>query len=207
VRKDPLQLLEEHKAAWQLLMVTGIFLILLGGILALDPIRWFTGFIKYIIPLAIVGFALFLIWRAFTVRPLRMESSKRMMLGLGVLLIGIVTFLINPIWIALMFVLVIALWSFSSAFMSLRRTTGGRLATPEGFYKRLGMGAFSLILGLAVILAPAAVVSFIMYILAAMAMLIGAIMIVDSLGLRNAFKDLDLEHLLSSETKKGGDAS
>ena len=207
VRKDPLQLLEEHKAAWQLLMVTGIFLILLGGILALDPIRWFTGCIKYIIPLAIVGFALFLIWRAFTVRPLRMESSKRMMLGLGVLLIGIVTFLINPIWIALMFVLVIALWSFSSAFMSLRRTTGGRLATPEGFYKRLGMGAFSLILGLAVILAPAAVVSFIMYILAAMAMLIGAIMIVDSLGLRNAFKDLDLEHLLSSETKKGGDAS
>lgn len=207
LRKDPLQLLEEHKAAWQLLLVTGVFLIVLGAIIGLDPLRWFTGFIKYIVPLIIIGFALFLIWRAFTVRPLRLESSKRMLLGIGVLLIGAVTFLINPIWIALMFVLVIALWAFSSAFMSLKRTAKGRLATPEGFYKRLGMGIFSLVLAIAVLVLPAAVVSVIMYFLAAMAILIGLILIIDALGLRKAFKDLNLEHLLSLESAKGGKTS
>jgi uncharacterized membrane protein HdeD (DUF308 family) len=207
LKKDPLQLLEEHKAAWQLLLVTGIFLIILGAILGLDPLRWFTGFIKYVVPLIIIGFALFLIWRAFTIRPLRLESSKRMLLGFGVLLIGIVTFLINPIWIALMFVLVIALWAFSSAILSLKRTAKGRLATPEGFYKRLGMGIFSLILAIAVLVLPAAIVSIIMYLLAAIAILIGVILILDAMGLRRAFKDLDLKQLLSMEAKKGGDTS
>jgi uncharacterized membrane protein HdeD (DUF308 family) len=207
LKKDPLQLLEEHKIAWQLLLVTGVFLIVLGAILALDPLRWFTGFIKYIIPLIIIGFALFLIWRAFTVRPFRMESSKRMLLGFGVLLIGIVTFLINPIWIAVIFVLVIALWAFSSAILSLKRTAKGRLATPEGFYKRLAMGIFSLILAVAVLVLPAAVVSIIMYFLAAIAILIGVILILDAVGLRKAFKDLDLEHLLTLESNKGGGAS
>jgi uncharacterized membrane protein HdeD (DUF308 family) len=207
LKKDPFELLEEHKIAWQLLFVTGVFLIILGTILALDPLRWFTGFIKYIVPMVIIGFALFLIWRGFSVQPIRIESPKRMMLGFGVLLIGIAAFLINPIWIALMFVLVIALWAFSSAILSLKRTAKGRLATPEGFYKRLGMGVFSLILAVAVLVLPAAIVSIIMYLLAAMAILIGIALILDSMGLRRAFKDLDLEKMLSMEFKKGGDAS
>ena len=207
LNKDPFELLEEHKIAWQLLLVTGVFLIILGAILALDPLRWFTGFIKYVVPMIIVGFALFLIWRGFSVQPIRIESPKRMMLGIGVLLIGIAAFLINPLWIALMFVLVIALWAFSSAILSLKRTAKGRLATPEGFYKRLGMGTFSLILAVAVLVMPAAVVSIIMYLLAAMAILIGIILILDSIGLRRAFKDLDLEKMLSMEFKKGGDVS
>ena len=207
LKKDPFELLEEHKIAWQLLLVTGVFLIILGAILALDPLRWFTGFIKYIVPMVIIGFALFLIWRGFSVQPIRIESPKRMMLGFGVLLIGIAAFLINPLWIALMFVLVIALWAFSSAILSLKRTAKGRLATPEGFYKRLGMGVFSLILAVAVLVLPAAIVSIIMYLLAAMAILIGIALILDSMGLRRAFKDLDLEKMLSMEFKKGGDAS
>lgn len=199
VKKDPMQLLEEYKAAWQLLLVCGVVLIIIGAIIGLDPYRWFVGFIRYVIPLVIVGFAVLLIWRGLRVRPLKIESTKRLMLGIGVFLMGVAAFLINPMWLALGFVLIVAFWAFSSAYMSIKRTVHGRLATPEGFYKRLAMGIFSLLLGVLIIFAPSAILGILMYIVAIIAVLIGVILILDSLGLRKALKDLNLEDLLSTE--------
>jgi len=64
------------------------------------------------------------------------------------------------------------------------------------------LGILSLLLGLLVIFAPAAVVAILMYVVAIVIMLIGVSMIIDALGLRNAMKQLNIQELISSELSK-----
>jgi uncharacterized membrane protein HdeD (DUF308 family) len=188
--KDPMQFLEEYKVAWQLLLITGIALIVVGAYIGLDPLRIFLRTIEYAIPIIILAFAALLVYNGLRVRPLGKATLKRISFGLGLAILGFFTIFFDLIWILTIFILIIAIWGFMSAFVSIKRTVKGRLATPEGFYRRLGLGIFSLALAILVIFSPAFVVAALMYIIAIVIMLIGLLMIIDSFGIRTAMKQL-----------------
>jgi len=197
--KDPMQFLEEHRVAWQLLLIAGIAMIAIGAYVGLDPLRIFLRTIEFAVPLIILAFAALLVYNGLRVRPLGTATLKRISFGLGLAILGVATIFLDLIWIVVIFVLIIAAWGFMSAIVSLKRTVKGRLATPEGFYKRLGLGVLSLALAILVVFAPAAVVAILMYIVAIVIMLIGLLMIVDALGLRKALKQLNIKELMAME--------
>ena len=188
LHKDPEKVLQERRIGWQLLIITGLALIFIGIVIALNPWVVFKGLIGYLIPTAIAIFGALMIYNGLRVRPLDKDSLKRISLGLGVLAIGMIFLVADFIWLTFFIMVVLAFWAFASAFVSLKRTAEGPKATPEGFYKRLAMGIISLVLGLLIILAPRDVASFLILILGILAILIGVSLIINGVGLRNAIR-------------------
>ena len=52
--RDPMQLLDEHRVAWQLLLIVGTAMILIGAYVGVDPFRAFLKTVKYAIPAIIL---------------------------------------------------------------------------------------------------------------------------------------------------------
>jgi len=200
--RDPMQLLDEHKVAWQLLLITGMAMILIGAYVGVDPFRVFLGAVEYAIPLIILAFAVLLVYNGLRVRPLGWDTLRRVSFGMGLAIMGAMTLFLDLVELVAIFMLIIAIWGFTSAIISLKRTAHGRIATPEGFHKRLALGILSLLLGILVIIAPVTLVALLMYAVAIVIMLIGVSMIIDALGLRKAMKQLNIQELISSEFSK-----
>ncbi len=191
MRKGPDKMAQEMRMGWQLLMLFGVAMIFLGIVVSLNAWIVFQGLLGMLIPLVILGFGVLTIFNGLRVRPLDRDSLKRTSLGVGLVIIGVIFFYADFIWLALIVLLVLAAWAFVSAALSIKRTIGGRTSTPEGFYKRLLMGLLSLALGVLILLTPQEVAQFLILILGILAILIGVSLIINGYGLRMVVKSME----------------
>ncbi len=188
LRGETSALVEEQKTAWQLLIVAGFCMMLIGVLIGIDPLSSFERIVIFAVRLSLFALALVVIARGLEVRPLRVISRGRIILGLGILWVGLVSFSLDLEWVASSFVLLLALWAFASAVVSLKRTARGRLAVPEGFYKRLGIGIASLVFALFILAVPDAIEEVLVYVVSAIALLFGFSLILEGIGLRRRMR-------------------
>ena len=193
LEKGPDKMASEMKIGWQLMMIFGVAMIFLGVVVSINSWIVFQGLLDWLIPLVIIGFGILTIVNGLRVRPLDGDSIKRTSLGIGLVIIGAVFLYADFVWLAIIVLLVLAAWAFVSAALSLKRAAGGRLATPEGFYKRLAMGFLSLALGLLIFVAPRGVAQFLILILGILAILIGVSLIINGYGLRKEVLSMESE--------------
>ncbi len=188
LRRETSSLVEEQKVAWQLLIVAGFCMMLIGVLIGVNPLSSFERILILAVRLSVIGLALVVIGRGLHHDPLRVVSRGRVLLGLGILAIGLVSFSLELEWVASVFILILALWAFASAAVSLKRTVRGRLAVPEGFYKRLGIGIASLLFALFILVAPDAIEELLVYVVSAIGLLFGFLLVLDGLSFRRRMR-------------------
>jgi uncharacterized membrane protein HdeD (DUF308 family) len=186
VRKgnDTAAILERQKHTWQLLLLLGITLIFAGVVVVVQPFFAFTAIIQLLIPLALLALGITILWSGLKFSPFEVISRWGIILGFCIAIIGLVSFLLPTVVWGFVILLIIALWGFGSAYMSLRRVMKGREAVHDGFYKWLAIGILSLVLSVLIFVIPKDVSKFLMIMLGLVALVLGITLVVNALRLR-----------------------
>jgi uncharacterized membrane protein HdeD (DUF308 family) len=108
-----------------------------------------------------------------------------MVIGIVILITGLLMFLFWPFFVVLLLA-VLALWLFSSAYVSLRRVIRDKGSIPQGVWIMIGMGVGSLILGIFAFVNPMDLLRFLILLLAVLTLLGAVFSLLDGFGLRNA---------------------
>jgi uncharacterized membrane protein HdeD (DUF308 family) len=192
------ELLEEHKTAWQLLLIIGIFFKVIGALILVNSYLATAFFIVIGLPAAIVSFALFMIYIGGRTRPFNAIAKRNVIIGIAFIAIGVFAFY-SPIFLVLLLVMFVMVWPISTAFVSLKRTTKGKIATPEGFMKRLAIGIVSVVMVILFYLWPLEVTELIIAVVSIIIIFMGILYLLRAFGVRNALKafrlDNDLEDI------------
>ncbi|MDO8841933.1 HdeD family acid-resistance protein [Methanocalculus sp.] len=189
MRRDTRMVLSEQTRAWQLMVVTGIFMLLFGVWIVSEPYFVFGSLITIIVPVLFLALSIPFLHSAISVRPMHIRSIGRLILGVGIALLGINSIFSEPEDLAPLFLLILAGWTFASAWISLKRALRGRNAVPEGFTLRLGVGILSLILAMMIFFVPEAIIGILMIILAGIAVLFGVYLFAEGMALRRRMND------------------
>ena len=175
VRKgsDTAAILERQNHTWQLLLVLGISMIFIGAVVVAQPFFTFSAIILLLIPLALLAFGGTILVKGIRFSPFDVISGWGIITGLCLVVIGIVSFFLPVVVWGFVVLLILALWGFGSAYMSLRRVVKGRKAVPEGFYKWLAIGILSLVLSLLIFVIPKDIAGILMIMLGLVAVVLG----------------------------------
>jgi uncharacterized membrane protein HdeD (DUF308 family) len=175
------------KMTWKVRMCMGVALLAVGAILILFPLHFAKFVFSILMPLAVVGFGAFMLYNGFRMDKGAELAKRDKMVGAIVIVLGLAMFALWEFFV-LLILLVLAVWFFASAFVSLRRSLKGKAATPEGFWIRLIMAILSLGLGILTLVAPKSMVSILIIALGVVVILMGCLFLFDGYGLRNATK-------------------
>jgi uncharacterized membrane protein HdeD (DUF308 family) len=182
--RDTNTILEEQNRSWQLQVLIGVALLLVGVYIIANPLSFYQGLIHLAIPLLIIALGIMLVTRGATFRPPALISGYYLVLGILVVTIGIISFYL-PISVWSTVILgIVTLWGFGSAYMALRRVAHGRGAVPEGFFKWLLIGIFSLLLAVLILVMPYHTVALLTIIIGALGLLLGITLVVNGVRLR-----------------------
>ncbi len=204
---DKKQLLSEHKRAWQLTLLAGISLLVIGaGVIAVElgaADMVLAAFVVLIVPVSIMGFAVFMILQGTRNKPLNANSKRLIITGGMLICLGILSYFF-PALLVLFLLIFMVFWPISSAVMSLKRTKMGKVATPDGLKKRMVIAVASIVLAVLFFLNPAGVAGLIIFVVATIIILMGAVSVLKAMGLRSALKTFPLQEELEEEMKEIG---
>lgn len=177
IHDDHRQIVAEQERSVWLMAGAGMFLVLMGLIVATDPLFTFNSLLINLLRIVIVLGGLAVIATAFSFPPLRFASPGRLVLGTGIFVAGVIFAYLPSDWLGGFVLLVIFVWALASAFISFRRLYRYGRGVPEGFRKRLVMGVCSLALGIVVVLVPDATVVFLVLVIGLLLALVGILII------------------------------
>jgi uncharacterized membrane protein HdeD (DUF308 family) len=181
---DEKKILEGQNQAWQEQALIGILLMLVGVYIISNPLRFFQGIILYLVPLALVGLGIFTLVKGIQFKPFKVHPGGIAVRGIGILIAGIIAFLL-PINLWIIVILgILGLWMFASAVMLLWRARKGRAAIPEGFFSRVIIAIVSLILVVLIFVNPKGILQLLMIIVGVVALLLGLMLLVNGIRLR-----------------------
>jgi uncharacterized membrane protein HdeD (DUF308 family) len=198
-KMDKRQLLKEHKIAWQLSLLAGIALLTVGAAViavelgAADMV--FAAFVVLIVPMSIMGFALFMILQGMRINPMNANSKRLIIIGLGLICLGILSYFF-PALLVIFLLIFMVLWPISSAVISLKRTKMGKIATPDGLRKRMIIAVGSIVLAVLFVLNPQGVAGLIIFVVATIIIFMGVVSMLKALGLRRALKTFPFQEEL-----------
>lgn len=181
-------ILKMQEKAWHLQVIAGIFLILLGFNITSDPIAAFIGITYTLIPLSVLFFGI--IVTANSIIHLKSDASAKDDIKSGLIITGagiIVSYFPIGLWI-IVFTVILSLWMFASAVILFWRIGKGRAAVPEGFFSRLIIGIFSIMLVTFAFFAPFSLVGILTLIMGLIIILIGIVIMVNGFRLWNIMK-------------------
>ncbi|MCP1714393.1 uncharacterized membrane protein HdeD (DUF308 family) [Methanocalculus alkaliphilus] len=181
-------ILEEQKKAWKLMILTGLFLILLGGWMASEPSSTFDSITRYIVPLILIGISIPFLRSGIDIHPFRIQSVGRLILGTGIAFIGFSAFFEEPEWTAGVLLLVVTVWTFASAWVSFGHTFRVRRGGLQEVAPRFLVGALSLLVAIAALFAPDTIIIALVFILAGIAILFGCYLILEGVAFRRRMK-------------------
>lgn len=186
--KNTVEILEEQTIAWQSLILSGLALGLTGTFILLHPFDFFKGVLSIAVPLSVILPGAVIVWRGIRIRPAGINSGGRIILGLGIILLGAILFLL-PVWIMAGFLcVVLAVWTFSSALLSANRLTKGRPSIPSGFYSQVALTVLSLLLAVFLFLMPHAVLALLLDLVAILVLMLGVMLVVQGASLMRRMK-------------------
>lgn len=175
-------ILEEQKKAWRLMILTGLFLILLGGWMASEPSTTFDSITRLIVPLILIGISIPFLRAGASIHPLRIQSKGRLILGSGIAFIGFSAFFEEPEWTAGVLLLVVTAWTFASAWVSFGHTFRIRKGGLQEVIPRFLVGTSSLLVAGTAFFAPDTVIIVLVFILAGIAILFGCYLILEGIA-------------------------
>ena len=176
---DTREILEGQKRAWQQQAILGIVVMLVGIFIFTSPLEFFTGIFTFLLPLAIIIMGLLMTYQGVKSRD--WEAIAR---GIAVIVVGIVASMLGVDFWAMIVLLVLGFWMIASAVMLFARGVKGKSAIPEGFYSRLAIAVVSLALVIMMVIAPDQVLILLMAIIGVVAFLLGLMLLVNGLRLR-----------------------
>jgi uncharacterized membrane protein HdeD (DUF308 family) len=181
---DEESVLEDQRTAWQVLVLIGFALALVGFLIISDPLTTYRGILTILIPFTIVCVGIIMIANALRGKVRKRSTKGSIFLGICIIVIGVISFeLPLEVW-SVILLAILGLWAFSSAIVSVRDLISGRPGVPGGFYQRLILGILSLLLAVLILVEPVAVVAILVEILGLIALLGGILLIVDGVKLR-----------------------
>ncbi len=191
---DKRQLLSEHKRAWQLILLAGIALLVVGaGVVAVElgaADKVFAAFVVLIVPVSIMGFAVFMILQGARNKPLNANSKRLIYITGGMLIcLGILSYFF-PALLVLFLLIFMVFWPISSAVMSLKRTKMGKVATPDGLKKRMVIAVASIVLAVLFFLNPVGVAGFIIFVVATILIFMGLVSVLRGVGSQKRAQDV-----------------
>lgn len=181
--------LTEQKRVWQIQILVGVALFLTALWIVFNPLITFAGMTNILVPAAIMVLGIMISRKGFSGDATKVLSPGSLFLGISVFFLGIVSFYL-PLDIFIQVVLLIlSFWAFGSAWVSFSLVAKGKQSVPEGFYRRMFIGIFSLLLALLIVLIPDAAVALLMEILGILVLLLGVVLCAGGLRLRAKMND------------------
>lgn len=188
-KADTKKILETQNKEWHLQILAGIFLALIGLDITLDPLAAFTGIIEVLVPVIIIILGLVVLSGRTNPHGKEPFIEGNIFRGLVIIAAGVCSFHIPPeLWI-LVLTAILSLWMFASAILLLKRVGKGRKAVPEGFISRLIIGILSILIVALAYFMPVSVIGIFIFIMGALIILIGIVLLVNGLRLRGIMKD------------------
>lgn len=176
--------IDEQNAVLRHHLILGPLLIFLGIIFILIPDLTFYGLTNLLIPGVVLISGVLTLVSSISIHPFRVSSRNDLIGGVWIIGVAIILGWIPPrLWGGVILVLLSG-WMFASSVMLLRRVFKGRRAVPEGFVSRMLIGAVSLLLGGASLIAPEAVLMIFMDILGVLTVTAGGVVTITGIRLR-----------------------
>ncbi|KLK88065.1 hypothetical protein SZ63_03070 [Methanoculleus sediminis] len=191
-QKDPLQRLEDQYTSWRLRMGFGALLWALATVLLILAFYDVTSFFAVILPSLVLFLGLLTIAKGIRQRRRQEHADRDVVRGSLVAVAGIVLFAFWELYLVLI-LLVLMIWFFSSAAVTLLRVVRERGNLPNGFWYTLGLGVSSLVLGVLAVTLPEGLVDLLVFLLAGIVLMAGAFLVLDAYGLRNAARLMEEE--------------
>ena len=191
-RSDPLQRLEDQRVSWKLRMGLGVVLLAIGAVLLILAFYETVIFFTVILPSLILLLGLLAIVKGIQQSDRREDAVKNVIEGSMVAGAGVVLFILWELYL-LLILLVLAIWFFSSAVVTLLRVVRERRNLTKGFWYTLGLGVSSLVLGILAITLPEELVELLIFLLAGLVLMAGAFTVLDAYGLRNAARLMEAD--------------
>jgi uncharacterized membrane protein HdeD (DUF308 family) len=185
---DTKKILETQDKEWHLQFITGIFLILAGFDIALDPLGAFLGTMSLIFPMGIVILGILVMFGKLWKRHDEPFIEGDIFRGLVIIVAGVLSFSIPPDFWILIFTAILSVWMFASAIILLKRVRKGRSAVPEGFVSRLAIGILSLLIVTGAFFTPIYLVAILTLVVGILLILIGVMLMINGLRLRGMMK-------------------
>ena len=177
-------LIDEQNAVLRHHLILGPLLIFLGSIFIFIPDLTFYGLTNLLIPGVVLISGVLTLVSSISIHPFRVSSRNDLIVGVWIIGVAIILGWIPPrLWGGVILVLLSG-WMFSSSVMLLRRVLRGRRSVPEGFVSRMLIGAVSLLLGGASLIAPEAVLMIFMDILGILTVTAGGVVTITGIRLR-----------------------
>lgn len=186
-------LLKEQKRTWQILIMVGIVLFLVSTWIVLNPLLTFGGILHIMVPVLIMVLGIIISRKGISPDFTGIVSLGSLFIGVSVFLLGIVSFYLPLDIFVQVLLLVLSFWAFGSAWMSFSQVVRGKDFVPEGFYRRLITGIFSLLLALLILLIPDAMVALLMEIFGILVLLLGIVLCTGGWRLRAKMNTSDGE--------------
>ena len=190
-RRDPLQRLADQHMTWKLRMGLGIVLVAIGATLLLTALYGTLSFFAVTLPALVLILGLIAITKGVRQRNRKEHADKDIIRGSIVAVAGIALFIFWKLYLILI-LLVLAVWLFSSAVVTLLRAVRERGDLTKGFWYTLRLGVSSLVLGILAIILPGGLVRLLIFLLAGVVLMAGAFMVLDAYGLRNAARLMEV---------------
>jgi uncharacterized membrane protein HdeD (DUF308 family) len=188
--RDTNAVLEEQMTAWQIIVLIGISMVLVGILIVLNPHTTFGTIANLLIPALLIILGAFIISKGMKFRPFSLISGRHIFMGAGVIVIGAVSLVSDlELWGAVILA-ILSLWGFGSAIMALRRISHGKKAVPDGFFKWLAIGVLSFLLTGLIVFLPYQSVALLMILLGIIAVLLGITLVVNGFRLRQLMKEI-----------------
>ncbi|WP_332449979.1 DUF308 domain-containing protein [Methanoculleus sp.] len=207
-RRDPLQRLADQHMTWKFRMGLGIVLVAIGVTLLLTAFYGTLSFFAVTLPALVLILGLIAITKGARQRNREEHADKDIIRGSIVAVAGIALFIFWKLcsdlagdaalavagialfifWklYLILILLVLAVWLFSSAAVTLLRAFRERGSLTKGFWYTLGLGVSSLVLGILAITLPGGLIRLLILLLAGIVLMAGAFIVLDAYGLRNA---------------------
>lgn len=163
----------------------GVLLWAISTILLFLAISDVTPFFAVILPSLVLFLGLLTIIRGIRQRKRQEHADRDIIRGSLVAGAGIALFVFWELYLVLI-LLVLVIWFFSSAVVTLLRAFRERGNLPQGFWYTLGLGVSSLVLGVLAVTLPEGLVDLLVFLLAGIVLMAGAFMVLDAYGLKNA---------------------
>jgi len=184
-RRDPLQRLLDQNMSWKLRMGSGALLWAIATILLVLALTDLEPIFTVILPSFVLFLGLLTIVKGILQRDRKEQGNKDIVRGSLVAGAAIALFVFWEQYLILM-LLVLTVWFFASAAVTLLRAFRERGNLPQGFWPTLGLGVSSLVLGVLAVTLPEGLVDLLVFLLAGIVLMAGVFLILDAWGLRNA---------------------
>jgi uncharacterized membrane protein HdeD (DUF308 family) len=184
-RRDPRQRLADQQVSWRLRMGSGVLLWVIATILLILAFTDLEPVFTVILPSFVLFLGLLTIAKGILQRDRKEQGNKEIVRGSLMAGAAIALFVFWELYLILM-LLILAVWFFASAAVTLLRAFRERGNLPQGFWYTLGLGVSSLVLGVLAVTLTGWLVDLLVFLFAGLVLMAGAFTLLDAWGLRNA---------------------